>query len=192
MEKRLVEKFLKWLRMDSESQIGVTRKKWFEDHPKFKEIQSYGYHKENPTLSRVAMLAYLDLCEAKHWFSVKVHPCESLKLVYITGKRTKKTEMQTIVPLDIKTSLTMEEIQTLIREVNACENGSREVGGTEIPETEESESVTLAICESDSTIAYYDLFNGLVPPKPPEASEEPRNKGGKRKWKSKKNLTSKS
>ena len=158
--------------MSSEHGVQVCRKKWFEDHPQFKEIQAYGYFKDKPSFSRVAMLVYLDLCESKHWFDVRVHPCESLKLVYLTGKPTKKAEAEQIVPMDMATSLTMEEIHDLVSEISACEG---ERVGTAMDSRERSScqaSATLGFCESDSSIVYYKVFDGLVPPDPPKLDEE--------------------
>lgn len=154
----------------------VTRESWLENHPKFKEIQSYGYYSEKPSLARAVMTVYLDLCESKHWFSVTIHPCESLKLVYITGKRTKKSQFDIVVPLTIDTASTTEEIQNIIQEVNLCEEEEVE----EDAETERgncaSSKVTMAFCEADSTVVYYDFFQGLVPPDPPEEEEEVKPK----------------
>ena len=150
----------------------VTRENWLENHPKFKEIQSYGYYNGKPSMERAVMTVYLDLCESKHWFSVSIHPCESLKLVYITGKRLKKSQFDIIVPLTIDTALTTEEIQNIIQEVNLCEEKEVE----EDTGIEQRPKVTMAFCEADSTIVYYDFFQGLVPPDPPNEEEEVKPK----------------
>lgn len=168
-----------------EAQLKITRESWLENHPKFKEIKSYGYYSGKPSLARAVMTVYLDLCESKHWFSVSTHPCESLKLVYITGKRTKKSPYDIVVPLTIDTALTTEEIQNIIQEVtgNQCEekvmeDSEIEGGSRACPR------VTVAFCEADSTVAYYDFFQGLVPPDPPnEEGEEEEEVKPKRKRK---------
>lgn len=151
-----------------EVQHKVTRENWFENHPKFNEIQSYGYFNGKPSMARAAMTVYLDLCESKHWFSVSIHPCESLKLVYITGKRIKKSPFDIVVPVTIDTALTTEEIQNIVQEVNLCEEKEVEedTGNERVPK------VTMAFCEADSTVVYYDFFQGLVPPDPPAEEEE--------------------
>jgi len=157
----------------SEVRHKVTRENWFENHPKFNEIQSYGYYNGKPSMARAAMTVYLDLCESKHWFSVSIHPCESLKLVYITGKRIKKSPFDIVVPVTIDTALTTDEIQNIIQEVNLCEEKEVEedTGGDRDPK------VTMAFCEADSTVVYYDFFQGLVPPDPPnEEGEEVKAK----------------
>ena len=146
----------------------VTRENWFENHPKFKEIQSYGYYNGKLSTARAVMTVYLDLCESKHWFSVSLHPCESLKLVYITGKRIKKSQIDIVVPVTIDTALTTEEIQNIVQEVSVCEE--REV--EKDTENEPRPKVTMAFCEADSTVVYYDFFQGLVPPDPPNEEEE--------------------
>ena len=97
--------------------LKVTRENWLEDQPKFKEIQSYGYFNERSSLTRAVITVYLDLCENKHWFGVCIRPCESLKLVYITGKRTKKSQVDVVVPFTIDTALTVEEFRTFCRKL---------------------------------------------------------------------------
>ena len=164
-----------------ELQHKVTREKWLEDHPKFKEIQSYGYYDEKTSLARAAITVYLDLCENKHWFGVCIRPCESLKLVYVTGKRTKKSQIDVVVPLTIDTALTAEEIQNILQEVNLCEEEGKD---EEIERSSESPKVIIAFCEADSTVVYYDFFQGLVPPDPPDEEEEevkPKRKRTKQK-----------
>lgn len=167
----------------------VTRQNWLEQHPKFKEIQSYGYYNGNSSLERAAMTVYLDLCESKHWFSVVIRPCESLKMVYITGKRTKKSQFDIVVPLTIDTALTAEEIQNIIQEVNQREQqqqeADREEAGIERGCT--NSRVTIAFCEADSTVVYYDFFQGLVPPNP--ATEEEEAKPKRKRTKPKKDKT---
>ena len=163
--------------MASQGQIEykVQRENWLEDHPKLKEIQSYGYYNENPALAKAVMMVYLDLCESKHWFAVSTHPCASLRLVYITGKRTKKSKAVPVIPVTIDTLLTMGEIQNIIKEVNTSVKEKSEPA-------EDCEcwtpSVTMAFCEADSTVVYYDFFRGLVPPDPPteEAEVKPKRK----------------
>lgn len=152
----------------------VTRENWLEKHPKFNEIQSYGYYNEKMSLARAAIAVYMDLCESKHWFKVCIHPCESLKLVYITGKRTKKSQFDVVVPLTIDTNLTTEEITSIIQEVNLCEEETEE--GTDTCRNRASSKVTMAFYEADSTIVYYDFSQGLVPPDPPTEEEEVKPK----------------
>lgn len=165
----------------NELQFKVTRENWLEDHPKFKEIQSYGYFDEQSSLARAAMTVYLDLCENKHWFGVCIRPCESLKLVYITGKRTKKTNMDVVVPLTIDTALTLDEIQNIIQEVNLYEE--EEVKDRQFEQSCENRRVTIGFCEADSTVVYYDFYQGLVPPDPPNEEEEEKQEESKPKRK---------
>ncbi|XP_068689736.1 tRNA-splicing endonuclease subunit Sen15-like [Montipora foliosa] len=142
----------------------VRRENWLEDHPKFKEIQSYGYYDDKSSMARAAITVYLDLCESKHWFGVCIRPCESMKIVYITGKRTKKSQMEAVVPLTIDTAMTTEEIQNVLQEVTRCEEESKDVKCEKI----ETSKVVIGFCEADSTVVYYDFYQGLVPPDPPD------------------------
>ena len=154
--------------METTSQNISRRQNWFEDHPKFKQICSYGFNTDNPAILRSAMLVYLDLCEAKGWFKVNLHPCESLKLVYITGKPRKKAPMEIILPITIQTALTMAEIQDMIHELNCLEEERLE--GIKVEENPAA-SVTMAISEADSTVVYYKLSSGLVAPEEPTEEE---------------------
>ena len=166
----VLERLAEIVIMTSKGEVGhkVSRENWFENHPKFKEIQSYGYYNGKLSTARAVMTVYLDLCESKHWFSVSLHPCESLKLVYITGKRIKKSQIDIVVPVTIDTALTTEEIQNIIQEVSLCEEKEVEKD----TENEPRSKVTMAFCEADSTVVYYDFFQGLVPPDPPNEEEE--------------------
>ena len=171
-----------------EQQHKVKRENWLEDHPKFKEIQSYGYYDEKSSLARAAVTVYLDLCENKHWFGVCLRPCESLKLVYFTGKRTKKSQFDVLVPLTIDTALTAEEIQNILREVTLCEEQEGE--DAEMERSCGHPRVTIAFCEADSTVVYYDFFQGLVPPDPPGEEEEEEVKPKRKRTRQKKDRTS--
>ncbi|XP_067043355.1 tRNA-splicing endonuclease subunit Sen15-like [Acropora muricata] len=169
-----------------ENQFKVRRENWLEDHPKFKEIQSYGYYDGRGSLARAVMAVYLDLCESKHWFGVRLHPCESIKIAYITGRRTKKSTMEVVVPLTVDTALTTEEIQNILQEVTQCELESKDEGCERSCETFK---VTIGFCEADSTVVYYDFFQGLVPPDPPDEEIEEEVKP---KWKRTRHMKAKS
>lgn len=150
--------------METQAYKKVSRENWFEDHPKFKEICSYGFNKDDdPGLLRSAMMVYLDLCETKGWFKVELHPCESLKQVYITGKPRKKAPLEVIVPITVQTALTMADFQNVVFETNSLEE--ERLVANSVP------SVTLAISEADSTIVYYTISSGLVPPEEPTEEE---------------------
>ena len=63
----------------------------------------------------------------------------------------------------------MEEIQDILQEVNRCEQEGEDA---EMESSCTSSRVTVAFCEADSTVVYYDFFQGLVPPDPPDEEEE--------------------
>lgn len=142
----------------------IQRKNWFENHPQYLAIKAHGYDKHNPFTSRSAMLVFLELCESKHWFGVEIHFSDKLKRVYLSGKPRKKAEKEIIVPLSVNTSLTVEEIQNIVTEIQRC---VRDVPGYRSSNL----AVTLGICDSDSSIVYYKVYNGLVEPNPPNADD---------------------
>ena len=77
--------------------------------------------------------------------------------------------MEAVVPLTIDTALTTEEIQNILQEVTQCEMESKDEGCERSCETYK---VIIGFCEADSTVVYYDFFQGLVPPDPPDEEIE--------------------
>ena len=73
------------------SVVNTTRENWFEEHPKYLEIKSYGYD----VCLRETMLIYLDLIEVKHWFDVELCRCDAIKNVFIVGRPLKKMSNRT-------------------------------------------------------------------------------------------------
>ncbi|XP_070532023.1 tRNA-splicing endonuclease subunit Sen15-like isoform X2 [Ptychodera flava] len=115
--------------MDAEGQekVKVDGENWFLHHPKYTEMMSYGF--EDKLQLRIAFLSYLDLCEAKNWWNVEIHPCHKLGMVFISGKQNKKGDLQLVLPISANTPLSNERIsdslippdppkQTLVQEVS--------------------------------------------------------------------------
>ena len=90
--------------------------------------------------------------------------------------------MEVVVPLTVDTALTTEEIQNILQEVTHCELESKDEGC-------ETFKVTIGFCEADSTVVYYDFFQGLVPPDPPDEEIEEEVKP---KWKRTRHMKAKS
>ena len=137
--------------------VKTTRENWFEQHPKYLQIKSYGYD----VCLREAILIYLDLIEAKHWFDVELCRCDAIKNVYIVGRPLKKCQIELVVPVASSNFLTHEKLHEIITEVCKAYNGS---GLGEKFGTSEAKSVYFAIMDSNSTVVYYKMTDGLVPP----------------------------
>ncbi len=137
--------------------VKTTRENWFEEHPKYLEIKSYGYD----VCLREAMFIYLDLIEVKHWFDVELCRCDAIKNVYIVGRPLKKCQIELVVPIASSNLFTHADLHRIITEV--CQaytnSGLREKFGAS-----EVKSVYSAIMDSSSTVVYYKMTDGLVSP----------------------------
>ena len=137
--------------------VKTTRENWLEQHPKYLEIKSYGYD----VCLREAILIYLDLIEAKHWFDVELCRCDAIKNVYIVGRPLKKCQIELVVPVASSNLFTHGELHEIITEVFQAYNCSalgEKFGRSEV------KSVYFAIMGSNSTVVYYKMSDGLVPP----------------------------
>ena len=139
------------------SVVNTTRENWFEEHPKYLEIKSYGYD----VCLRETMLIYLDLIEVKHWFDVELCRCDAIKNVFIVGRPLKKCQIELVVPTASSILFTHADLHRTVREV--CQaftnSGLREKYGNS-----DVKSIYFAIIDSTSTAVYYKTTNGLVPP----------------------------
>jgi len=95
---------------------------------------------------------YLDLTTAKTWKEVKVVEIEPLLRCVIFGKANTETETQIIVPCSSSESWSIERITLLFSSLQSFLNKPL------------YKSVTLAITFPDSTVVYYKVHEGIVPP----------------------------
>ncbi|PSN33291.1 hypothetical protein C0J52_20684 [Blattella germanica] len=104
----------------------------------------------------IAYQVYLNLCEVQAMRDVKYHYNKELDLLYLTGVKEKVSESslpEIYLPLS-----TVSEISTSwISNVQDALCNEREDKG-----------LTLAIKDHDSTVVYYRVTQGLVPPDSPE------------------------
>ena len=135
----------------------TTRENWFEEHPKYLEMISYGYD----VCLREAMLIYLDLIEVKHWFDVELCRCDVIKNVYIVGRPLKKCQIELVVPIASSHFFSHADLQRIIEEV--CKAYSVSELAEKFGEGD-IKSVYFAIIDSSSTVVYYKMTGGLVPP----------------------------
>ncbi|XP_033114503.1 tRNA-splicing endonuclease subunit Sen15-like [Anneissia japonica] len=131
----------------------INRNNWLFEHPVWLEIESFNF--KNSNQQRVSMTVYLDLCEAKDWWSMKVHGCSQLQLVYLSGKSQRKAPVEYILPLPADTELSQERLQEFLHHIPANVDHSH---------SNDQKSVTLAISDSDSSTVYYKVTNGIALP----------------------------
>ncbi|XP_070532022.1 tRNA-splicing endonuclease subunit Sen15-like isoform X1 [Ptychodera flava] len=168
--------------MDAEGQekVKVDGENWFLHHPKYTEMMSYGF--EDKLQLRIAFLSYLDLCEAKNWWNVEIHPCHKLGMVFISGKQNKKGDLQLVLPISANTPLSNERLHEFTANVRLSDD---ETEGQNVETEPESESkahcVVLAVSDSDSTTVYYRISDSLIPPDPPKQTLVQEVSKGKRK-----------
>ena len=160
----------------------TTRENWFEEHPIYMEIKSYGYHYQDESRLRTATLVYLDLIEVKHWFDVNLHRCDALGCVFIVGRPLKKCQIELVVPITSLNSLSHEDVQRTILEV-CKEFEDPVISEAEISCDKNRKNVNFAITESNSTIVYYKMTNGLV--EPDEVGDDDPDADLKIRWKKK-------
>ncbi|OWF44536.1 tRNA-splicing endonuclease subunit Sen15-like [Mizuhopecten yessoensis] len=125
-------------------------------HPKYKEIEKYELR--NKEQLKAASLVYLDLCEAKQWWNLDLHPCCELDLVFISGHATRHTPRELVLPLPRGCTVTPSDLQTYLHTLNL--------------ESYHTSGITMAIMDTDSTTVYYKISDGLVPPASPETTEK--------------------
>ncbi|KAK2508093.1 hypothetical protein MC885_016760 [Smutsia gigantea] len=169
---------------------------WMGTHPKYLEMMELDIG--DATQVYIAFLVYLDLMESKSWHEVNCVGLPDLQLICLVGTEIEGEGLQTVVPIPISASLshnrdgfkrTADEIelekehlssQTVGQEERTDEKTTiiwvgmiREIlkasqklqGDPDLPM-----SFTLAIVESDSTIVYYKLTDGLMLPDPQNIS----------------------
>ncbi|XP_071820538.1 tRNA-splicing endonuclease subunit Sen15-like isoform X2 [Apostichopus japonicus] len=140
-----------------------------------------------------AFTVYLDLCEAKTWWNVSVHPCQELQMVYITGKPVKKAHMKTVLPVLAQEEISVERMDTFLKFIKPLSTNEKCEGDGDKSQEEKAHVITLAVVDTDSTIVYYNISNHLQQPKNLDELEEDgsttqkqkKRKGGQR-WHSKK------
>ncbi|XP_055955623.1 uncharacterized protein LOC130012238 [Patella vulgata] len=128
------------------------------DHPKYVEAISWCPQNEDQVM--MAIRVFLDLCEVRNWFDVRTHHCREMNLVFLSGRSSKKGQTELILPTDIYSQISPADMKMYFSAIKL--------------ENVETNCLTLAVYNVDSTIVYYKMFSGLVPPENPEMSEQKR------------------
>eukprot|EP00105_Crassostrea_gigas_P038413 XP_019922561.1 PREDICTED: tRNA-splicing endonuclease subunit Sen15-like [Crassostrea gigas] len=106
---------------------------------------------------RTTFNVYLDLCEVRGWWNVKLHGCLDLDMAFISGHPTREDPREIVLPLQSSDNLSPDCLQHYLQNIKLDDY--------------ETNGITLAICDSDTTTVYYKITEGLVDPEPPEVTE---------------------
>ncbi|KAL5484574.1 hypothetical protein EMCRGX_G021099 [Ephydatia muelleri] len=117
-------------------------------HPKFTNIKS-----QNTLQRSAAVHAYRDLTEVKSWHDVTVQSCE--QLVYLLAREHAEDENVCVVPTPAQDPLSPLKIDDLFKTL------AQTTSQTERPQTFR---LILALVDTDTTVVYYNLYNGIQPP----------------------------
>jgi len=124
-------------------------------HPEYVKLTQIGF--ENEEERHITLRVFLDLSEMKGWYQVKLCPLDSIKRTVVTGYSRRTDELQAVLPSTLTSTFSMEQILSILSAVEESFHTSK---------------VLLGFVDADSTIVYYSLTNGLVPPAPPAESQK--------------------
>ncbi|XP_062515472.1 uncharacterized protein LOC134190939 isoform X2 [Corticium candelabrum] len=103
---------------------------------------------------------------AKGWHHVDVHPCDHLRLSFLTAKEFPRSSLNVVVPISLEYQLSMEKLDKLLNGIKVPSH----LAVDEEQDTSKSNGadnlncIVIAIVESGSTIVYYYMHRGLHPP----------------------------
>ncbi|PRP83561.1 hypothetical protein PROFUN_09110 [Planoprotostelium fungivorum] len=93
---------------------------------------------------------YLDLRHVKHWKTIRICELPEQHISYIVGQSEENAQEQIVLPILTSQSVDPHLMHEVITKTT----------------TQGQRRVNLAVLESDSTVAYYSVYDGLQPPKP--------------------------
>lgn len=145
-----------------------TNDSWFTNHPKLKEIHdancSIGLEDEDVKL---VFQIYLDLCEVRGWWNVRIHPATDISMILLSGYQTRAANKSIVIPLRANSDASHETL--------------RKYSEVALGICDKLQHVLIAVADADTTVAYYELETGLVPPNAPLETEDAKyNKRRKR------------
>lgn len=118
---------------------------WIFQHPMYRQMQNLGV--EDGGQVHAAFLVYLDLTEVREWKDVSSLKCPELQVVLLEGREAEGAPMQSILALPVHQSLTHKSVMTVL---------------------DRGFPMLLCAVESDSTLVYQRMTDGLVMPDPPD------------------------
>ncbi|KAK3594716.1 hypothetical protein CHS0354_001540 [Potamilus streckersoni] len=128
------------------------------------ELNEYGI--DNPTQMDLTILVYLNLCEVRGWWNVKTHGCHEMNIFFLSGQSSKSSPREIILPISSTSSLSPADIQQYLQIIKVDNSPTK--------------GLILAVCDTDSTMVFYKVTDGLVPPESPEESEQKKEKQSKK------------
>ncbi|XP_048774864.2 uncharacterized protein LOC125679597 [Ostrea edulis] len=84
-------------------------------HVKFKELESSGL--KNVVQMRTTFNVYLDLCEVRGWWNVKLHCCLDLDLAFISGHPTREEPREIVLPILSSDSISPDCLQQYLQNI---------------------------------------------------------------------------
>ncbi|KAJ8664045.1 hypothetical protein O0I10_000323 [Lichtheimia ornata] len=112
----------------------------------------------NPEQWPLVRHVYMDLTLAKMWENVQVYPVESLQTSILVGHEpdTPPEQQLVILPILQEKTVSMDRLSSYFKALRAA--------GFANQKGQALSKLTLAIIAPDSTIVYYHVQPGLVPP----------------------------
>ncbi|XP_032082726.1 tRNA-splicing endonuclease subunit Sen15 [Thamnophis elegans] len=143
---------------------------WMSTHPTFTNMMSLKVADSRGVYA--AFLVYLDLLEVRNWHEVSFTGLAEFQLVCLHGREKEDEPLQVVVPTPAQVSFSHERLRQIMKSSGAVQ-----------AKPDSPLSITLAIVETDSTIVYYKLTDGLVMPDPPDSPSDADSKQGRKKKK---------
>ncbi|KAI0232470.1 hypothetical protein LSAT2_017198 [Lamellibrachia satsuma] len=125
------------------------------DHPKFHQLMTYDLIDRRQAY--LTLLVYLDLIENKGWWNMTFIPSAKLAMVLISGHSSRIEPKEVIAPIATDMNLSVSSLQFHLQSLE---------------EELHYHAFVFALVDDDSSIVYYKMSAGLVPPAPPEMLEE--------------------
>ncbi|TPX71821.1 hypothetical protein SpCBS45565_g00769 [Spizellomyces sp. 'palustris'] len=154
-----------WLHLIAEEQRRM------EKHPLYEK-----FARECPDAPQkvrwLSFQVYLDVVLAKEWANVHAKFCKSLEKIVLLARRELEEEAEIIVPMTEAESWSVSSVSILFSELfemslEPSSDLERSMLAFSHPGEKELtlyHSLVLAVMSTDSTVVYYRIYNGLVPP----------------------------
>lgn len=115
----------------------------------------------NETKEDIAVTAKIvhdDLCKGRRWQNVEYRILQESRKVVLCGQADNESEHKHVIPVELDEDLSMTKLDKLLRELNSSSN-----------------SATLAIVGNDTSVVYYHVSLGLLPPRSAVSDKESKH-----------------